>query len=63
MIKIDILVFIISLFLGLFVVYVTAPKPNVVFKYPNINSANKITYIDENNTCYRYIPKPVECKK
>jgi hypothetical protein len=63
MIKIDIMVFSISLFIGFFCVYITSPKPNIVFKYPTVKTANDITYIDENNTCYKYIPKQVNCKK
>jgi hypothetical protein len=61
MLKIDIMVFLLSLFVGLFFVYVTAPKPNIIFKYPSLNSANKIKYIDENNTCYKYVPKQTNC--
>jgi hypothetical protein len=61
MIKIDLMIFFISLFIGLFLVYVTAPKPNIIFKYPTVKTANDITYIDEVNTCYKYIPKPVNC--
>ena len=37
--------------------------PNIVFKYPTVKTANDITYIDENNTCYKYIPKQINCKK
>lgn len=63
MIKIDLMIFFISLFIGLFLVYVTAPTPNIIFKYPTVKTANDITYIDEANTCYKYIPKPVNCSE
>jgi len=63
MIKIDIIIFSISLFIGLFLVYVTAPKPNIIFKYPTIKTANDIIYVDEKNTCYKYIPKLVNCSE
>lgn len=63
MIKIDLMIFFISLTIGLFFVYVTAPKPNIIFKYPTVKSSNKIKYIDEKNTCYKYVPKQVNCKK
>ena len=63
MIKIDLMIFSISLFIGLFLVYITAPTPNIIFKYPTLNNINETTYIDENNKCYRYIPKPIPCKK
>lgn len=61
MFKIDLMVFSISLFVGLFMVYVTAPKPHVIIKYPNLKNADKLTYIDENNNCYKYVPKEVKC--
>lgn len=61
MIEIDFMIFFMSLFIGLFFVYISAPKPNIIFKYPTVNTAHDITYIDEANTCYKYIPKPVNC--
>ena len=63
MIKIDIMIFSISLFIGLFLVYITAPVPNIIFKYPTLNNINETTYVDEKNKCYRYVPKPIPCKK
>ena len=63
MIKIDILIFSISLFIGLFFVYITAPKPNIIFKYPTFNNIHDTVYIDEKNKCYKYVPKVVECEK
>ena len=63
MIKIDLMVFSISLFVGLFFVYITAPKPNIIFKYPTLNNIHDTTYIDENNKCYKYVPKVVSCEK
>ena len=51
------------MFIGLFLVYITAPTPNIIFKYPTLNNINDTTYIDENNKCYRYVPKPIPCEK
>ena len=61
MIKIDLMIFMISLFVGVFMVYVTAPKPNIIIKYPTLKTASQITYVDETNKCYKYVPKPVKC--
>ncbi len=63
MIKIDLMIFAISLFIGLFLVYITAPKPNIIFKYPTLNNINDTVYIDENNKCYKYVPKLTSCSK
>ena len=63
MIEIDIFVFSISLFIGLFFVYIYAPKPQIIMKYPTIQNADKLKYIDESNTCYKYVPKEVNCPK
>jgi hypothetical protein len=63
MINIDLFIFSIALFIGLFFVYLYAPKPNVIIKYPTLKNANMLTYIDENNKCYRYVPKVTKCPK
>ena len=63
MIEIDLMVFSISLFVGLFLVYITAPKPNIIFKYPTLNNIHDTVYIDESNKCYKYVPKVIDCEK
>jgi len=63
MLKINFFIFSVSLFIGLFFVYIYAPRPKIIIKYPTVKNANKLTYIDENNNCYKYIPKPVNCPK
>ncbi len=30
-------------------------------KYPTLKNADKLKYIDENNKCYKYTPKEVNC--
>ena len=52
-----------SLFIGFFLVYITAPIPNIIVKYPTLKNANDTIFIDESNKCYKYIPKPVDCDK
>lgn len=58
---IDPLIFLISLCLGLFYTYVSTPPPKIVIKYPTPFNAGKITYVDNNNTCYKYHIKKVDC--
>tara|TARA_X000000950_G_C13803706_1_gene614670 strand:+ start:888 stop:1082 length:195 start_codon:yes stop_codon:yes gene_type:complete len=63
MVKINLFIFSLSLFLGLFLVYVCAPRPEVIIKYPTMKNYNQLKYIDEGNRCYRYIPKNIKCPK
>lgn len=59
--KLDPLAFAVSLGLGLMVVYVTAPRPRVVIKFPSPLTAGKTVYRDDRNGCYVYRPEKVEC--
>ena len=63
MVKINLFIFSLSLFIGLFFVYICAPKPEVIIKYPNLKNYKDLKYIDENNKCYKYEPKKVKCPK
>lgn len=61
MIKINLFVFALSLFVGLFLVYVTSPKPRIILKYPNLKNVNKSHFVDENNNCVKFSAKEVAC--
>tara|TARA_A100001015_G_C14616624_1_gene566318 strand:+ start:404 stop:601 length:198 start_codon:yes stop_codon:yes gene_type:complete len=61
-IKLDLYVFMISLFIGLMIVYCTNPIPEVIIKYPTVENVNDTIYIDENNNCYKYKPEQSNCK-
>jgi hypothetical protein len=63
MIKINIYYFFISLCIGFFLVYVTAPKPKIVVKYPNLTNYEDLTYVDDAGVCYKYKPVEVDCNK
>ncbi len=58
---INIPVFIISLAVGLFFVYITNPDPKVIFVYPTPNNHNKIQYVDKAENCFSYTPRKVKC--
>ena len=62
MIKFNFVYFIIAFFVGIFFVYLTTPKPQVIIKYPTIENSDSTVYIDESNLCYKYIPKEVDCE-
>jgi hypothetical protein len=61
MIPIDPFWFFLSLAIGLFAVYIMAPAPHVVVKFPSPQNAGKITYKDKADTCYVYKADPSTC--
>ena len=53
----------ISFGLGLLIVLVTVPPPTVVMKFPNPETAGKLTYKDSSGSCYKYKAVKVDCTK
>ncbi len=53
--------FIISLALGLFIVYIQAPDLTTIFVYPNPDNEDKILYKDRTDMCYGFKSKEVDC--
>lgn len=60
--KINFFVFLLSFCIGILVVYLTAPEPKVIVKYPSISDSHKTFYHDDSG-CYNYIPREVKCKE
>lgn len=58
---IDPFYFLIAFCVGLLYTYVSAPKPQIVVKYPTPFNAGKITYVDDAGVCYRYKVTPKQC--
>ena len=58
---IDPFVFLISLAVGIFYTYLTAPKPKIVIKYPTPFNSKKLTYVDDAGVCYKYRTETVQC--
>lgn len=54
-------VFLISLTLGLFYVYVTSPKPNVIYVYPTPENVSKLQFKDRADNCYAFNYEEVKC--
>lgn len=50
MIKINIELLLISIIIGISIIYVFAPKPEIILKMANESNV----YIDTNNVCYKY---------
>ena len=60
--------FLVSLAIGMFLVYITTPPPEVIIEYPTPDNVGKVIYKDSSNSvrdgedgCYTYIAKQVSC--
>ena len=61
--QINLYAFIISFAVGLLVVYIVTPIPRIVYKYPSPYNTDKVVYKTNNQICYRYKVKKVDCPK
>ena len=55
--------FFISFFIGMFMVYITMPLPEIIIRYPTPFNAGKIIYKDNADMCYVYDSKEITCPK
>ena len=55
--------FIVSLALGLLFVYLSSPKPTVIFVYPTPNNINSVEYKDKADTCFKFHANEVTCSQ
>lgn len=60
---ISIPVFIISLAVGLFFVYVWGPETKKVHLYPTPENSGKVQYKDKSDNCYIFKQQEVDCPK
>ena len=60
---IDLFVFFLSFFIGIFFVYISAPAKNIVIKYPTLQNINELKFFDDDNNCIKYEPVEIECPK
>jgi hypothetical protein len=53
--------FIISLAIGIFIVYIQTPDFEKILVYPNPDNEDKILYQDKTDTCYKMTSTEVSC--
>ena len=54
-------VFIVSLALGLFFVYIMGPDMKTIYVYPNPDNVGKVQYKDRADNCFQYQSAEVIC--
>jgi hypothetical protein len=54
-------VFLVSLAIGLFYVYVIVPSPHVIVVYPTPDNKNEFQFKDSTNNCFEYEPTEIKC--
>ena len=59
--KFNYLAFIIAFGVGILYVYLSAPKPKIIIKYPTPYNVNKVVYKNENDICYKYNAEEIKC--
>lgn len=58
---VDVKIFLISLAIGLFVVYITKPNSKIIYVYPNPSNLDKIHYKDKADNCFTFDSVEVSC--
>jgi hypothetical protein len=61
--RIQFMPLVIGITIGVIALIYVKPEKNVIYKYPNPESSEKIIYKDKNGICYGYSPKKVDCDK
>ena len=58
---INVHIFLFSLAIGIFLVYITAPPLKVIYVYPTPDNIDKIQYKDYTDSCFTFTPQTVKC--
>ena len=58
---IDLRIFMVSLAVGLFFVYILGPEMKTVYIYPSPENITKILFRDKAEQCFNLQPQEVEC--
>ena len=56
-------IFIVSLSVGLFYVYISVPKPKVIYVYPTPDNIRNFQFKDHADNCFSFDAKEVNCAK
>ena len=59
--KFNYLAFIFAFGVGILYVYLSAPKPKIIIKYPTPYNVNKVVYKNDNDICYKYNAEEITC--
>jgi len=59
--KLDPIIFMLSLGIGFFIVYIFGPRPTVLYQFPTPQNADNLVYQDDLNNCYKYTSESVSC--
>lgn len=54
-------IFLVSLTVGLFFVYMFNPSPTVIHVYPTPDNIDKLQFKDYADNCYQFVSKQVKC--
>jgi len=54
-------VFLISVAVGLFFVYLSQPSPTTIYVYPTPDNINKVQYKDKADNCFQFETHEVHC--
>ena len=57
------IIFLLSLFIGIFFVYIITPPPKVIVKHPTPENSGRVIYKDEAHNCFKIISNEVSCPK
>lgn len=58
---INLRVFLLSLVIGTFFVYLSTPAPNIVYVYPTPDNVNKVEYVDKADNCFKFTAIETDC--
>jgi hypothetical protein len=53
--------FLISLCVGIFLVYILSYQPQIIMRFPTPDNENTTIYKDKNEVCYKYKSEEVNC--
>lgn len=59
--KLDPVIFVLSLAIGFFIVYIFGPRPTILYQYPTPQNVDKIVYQDDLKNCYKYESENISC--
>lgn len=58
---IDLKIFLIALLIGIVMIHLYSPPPQIVYKYPTPYNLEEVTYKDASGTCYKYDMTEIDC--